>query len=38
MGINGDGIAWLVSQAITASVIMASWLKRRQEAIRVSAT
>jgi len=37
MGINGAGIAWLVSQAIIASVIMASWLKRRQAAMRASA-
>jgi O-antigen/teichoic acid export membrane protein len=36
MSINGAGIAWLISQAVVASVIMASWLKRRQAAIRVS--
>jgi O-antigen/teichoic acid export membrane protein len=35
MGINGAGIAWLVSQAIIALVITASWL-RRQSAVRVS--
>lgn len=36
-GINGAGIAWLVSQAIIALMIVASWLKRRQAAMRVSA-
>jgi O-antigen/teichoic acid export membrane protein len=37
MGINGAGIAWLISQAVIALVIMASWLKRRQSAMGVSA-
>jgi O-antigen/teichoic acid export membrane protein len=37
MGINGAGIAWLISQAVIALVIMASWLKRRRVATRVSA-
>jgi O-antigen/teichoic acid export membrane protein len=37
MGINGAGIAWLTSQAVIALVIMASWLKRRRVATRVSA-
>jgi O-antigen/teichoic acid export membrane protein len=36
MGINGARIAWLVSQAVIALVIMASWLKRRHATMRVS--
>ncbi|MCL0094973.1 polysaccharide biosynthesis C-terminal domain-containing protein [Dehalococcoidia bacterium] len=30
LGINGAGIAWVISQGILASVIVASFLKRRQ--------
>jgi O-antigen/teichoic acid export membrane protein len=37
MGINGAGIAWLTSQLVIALVIITSWLKRRQAAMRVSA-
>jgi O-antigen/teichoic acid export membrane protein len=37
LGINGAGIAWLISQAVIALVIMASWLKRRYIAARVRA-
>ncbi|MCL0079864.1 polysaccharide biosynthesis C-terminal domain-containing protein [Dehalococcoidia bacterium] len=33
MGINGAGIAWLVSQAVIALVIVASWLKKRKATI-----
>jgi hypothetical protein len=36
-GINSTGIAWLTSQSVIVLVIMASWLKRRQAAMRVSA-
>jgi O-antigen/teichoic acid export membrane protein len=36
MGINGAGLAWLISQSVIALVIMASSLKRRQASIRVS--
>ncbi len=30
IGINGPGIAWLISQGVIASVIMTSFLRRRQ--------
>jgi O-antigen/teichoic acid export membrane protein len=35
-GINGAGIAWLVSQSVIALVIITSWLKRRHATMRVS--
>jgi O-antigen/teichoic acid export membrane protein len=36
MGINGAGIAWLISQLVIALVIITNWLKRRQAAMRLS--
>ncbi len=36
MGINGAGIAWLISQGIVALVIVASWFKRRQATMKVN--
>ncbi len=36
MGINGAGIAWLISQGIVALVIVASWFKRRQANMKVN--
>lgn len=36
MGINGSGIAWLISQGVVALVIVASWFKRRQVTMKVN--